>query len=273
MKTDTSNIDILVMIISATIVLIILLCFLISFIFIYKSRQARHLLEVKEIRERYDREILVTQLEIKEQTLKNISEEIHDNVGQVLSLVILNLSSIEFADLHVAARKIEHVTNLVKKAISDLRNLSKTLDSENIADVGLAQIIGFELDLIEKTGLYQVSFKVTGQERRLDPSREIVVYRIIQESINNMIKHAQASAITISLAFSTGELAIEIADNGKGFDLALLNTGDIRNSGAGIKNMKSRAGLIDAALDIKSIPSQGTRITLKIPFATQKSLY
>jgi two-component system NarL family sensor kinase len=125
-----TNYDIYVMIIGVTVVLLILICFIVSFLFIYKNRQVRHQMEVKGIQEKYNQEILKTQLEIKEQTLKNISEEIHDNVGQVLSLAVVNLSAIDFNDVSKAESRVESISVLVKKAVSDLRNLSKTLDNE-----------------------------------------------------------------------------------------------------------------------------------------------
>ena len=109
------NTDIIILIISATVALLILLTFIIVFMFIYKNRQARNDLVLKGVEEKYNQEILKTQLEIREQTLKNISEEIHDNMGQVLSLVVLNLSSVEFEDPPAAASKVERSTHLVKK--------------------------------------------------------------------------------------------------------------------------------------------------------------
>ncbi len=109
---------------------------------------------------------------------------------------------------------------------------------------------------------YRTSYTQTGPERRLDASREIVAYRIVQESLNNIIKHAVATAVEIGLAFSDQQLVIEVADNGRGFDPA--NAGN----GAGTKNMKSRAQLINAELAISSDPSAGTRIRLTLPLVT-----
>jgi len=272
----TNNGDIILIIVSSTIVLLILLVFIIIFLFIYKKRQAMSRLEIKGITERYNHEILRTQLEIQEQTLKNISQEIHDNMGQVLSLVVLNLSSVECGDPIVAGAKIESSTNLVKKVIRDLRNLSRTLDADNMAKVGLPAIIRHELEMLDKTGAYRTSYTQTGPERRLDASREIVAYRIVQESLNNIIKHALATAVEIGLAFSDQQLVIEVADNGRGFDLADAGSATLQangsgmppSNGAGIKNMKSRAQLINAELAISSVPSTGTRIRLTLPLAT-----
>ncbi len=265
-----SNNDIFVMIISVTVVLLILLAFIVSFLFIYKHRQVRHKAEMDTVKEQYNQEILKTQLEIKEQTLKNISEEIHDNVGQVLSLVILSLSAIELSDQAKAAGKIENSIKLVEKVVKDLRNLSKTMDAENIADLGLAAIVRFELELLEKTNVYNTSFKLLGLEKRLNVSREVVLYRIIQESLNNIIKHAKARNIGVAMNFSETSLGIEITDDGQGFDVTDTGEKNIHKIGAGIKNMKKRANLIGGNFDIRSIPFAGTTITITIPYDSEK---
>jgi two-component system, NarL family, sensor kinase len=255
------------MIISVTIVLLILLIFIVSFMFIYKNRQQRHRVEMESVKEKYNQEILKTQLEIKEQTLKNISEEIHDNVGQVLSLVVLNLSAIELSDTAKAAVKIENTTKLVEKVVADLRNLSKTMDAEIIANKGLTAVIRFELELLEKTGVYKTSFEISGEEKRLMGPQEIVVYRIIQESLNNIIKHAKAAFIRIMLNFSETQLNIQITDDGKGFNIADTEMENIYRSGSGIKNMRKRATLIGGTFGIKSVPSSGTTILIAIPYS------
>lgn len=268
MTRMNSSYDIYIMIIGVTVVLLILICFIVAFLFIYKNRQVHHHMEMKSIQEKYDQEILKTQLEIKEQTLKNISEEIHDNVGQLLSLAVLNLSAINFNDVARAESRVENISQLVKKAVTDLRNLSKTLDHEYTSTMGLCAITRFELEMLEKTGLYQTSFRTTGPERRLDASKEIILYRIIQESLNNMMKHSNASEVSISMDFGDDRLDIEIKDNGRGFDPAELEK-DVSRKGLGLKNIAKRAQLIHAALDIKAVPSQGTAILLTVPFTSE----
>ncbi|MFT3675147.1 MAG: sensor histidine kinase [Chitinophagaceae bacterium] len=262
----TNDKDILLMIVSVTAVLLIMVIFIVSFLLIYKNRQLKHQAELASVQEKFNQEILKTQLEIKEQTLKNISEEIHDNVGQVLSLAVLSLSALELHDPDKAAIKIEHITRHVEKAVSDLRNLSKTLDAENIAQMGLATVVRFEMELVEKTGLYHTSFNILGEEQRLNPDKEIILYRIIQESLNNIIKHAGATHIRITLNFGYSHLDIEITDDGRGFDLAKNTEGDMYKKGAGIKNMSRRARLIGASFDIQSAAG-GTTVFLNIPYS------
>jgi len=262
----SNSADIYVMIIGATIVLLVLLSFIVWFVLLYKDHQHRHWKEMQIVKEQYNQEILKAQLEIKEQTLRNISGELHDNFGQVLSLVILSLSSIDLEDRVKAAAKVEDVTQLVEQVVRDFRNLSKSLDAENISKVGLPAIIRFELDLLEKTGVYAIFFQVNGPVKPLDHSSEIIVFRIVQEALNNIMKHSRASAIRILLTYSTDELDIEIADDGRGFDLAGIDGKDLSQTGSGLYNMRKRSELIRATLDIQSSPEHGTRLGMKIPF-------
>lgn len=253
------------MILGVTAVLLTLLAFIVSFLFLYKNRQQQYRRNMDAATEHFNQEILKAQLEIKEQTLKNVSQEIHDNVGQVLSLAVLHLSAVDVTDTAGATDKIENVTGLVQKAVADLRNLSKTMDADNITVVGLAAMIRFELDLLEKTTVYTTSLEITGEEQRLDVRRELILYRIVQESFSNVMKHAKASAIMVRLDYSTEVLALRISDNGRGFDTAVLYNARIDQRGAGIKNMHSRAVLIGAEFGIQSSAS-GTDVCILIKY-------
>ncbi len=139
------------------------------------------------------------------------------------------------------------------------------MDYENIGLLGFCASTRFELELLEKTGLYKTSFKIHGSETRLDTSKEIILYRILQESLNNIIKHASATAIEIIMTFSVDQLILQIKDNGKGFDLLSLEKENVLDKGAGIKNITKRAQLIQASLEIKPMPSYGTTILLIVP--------
>jgi len=120
------------------------------------------------------------------------------------------------------------------------------------------------LDLLDKSGLYRTFFDCQGQEYRLEPSRETVVYRIVQESLNNVLKHARASEVRIVVAFGPDNLRIGISDNGMGFDV-MQQGGD----GAGLKNMKKRIALIGGSLNIASEAGAGTRLDLIVPVKTK----
>ncbi|MFZ6014330.1 MAG: sensor histidine kinase, partial [Bacteroidota bacterium] len=204
-----------------------------------------------------------TRLEIKEQTLKNISLDIHDNVGQILSLANLSLSSLDLKQDDPLKDKIENVMALISKSIHDLRNLSKTLDPDNIAKEGLSACVQFELSLLEKMGVFVTRFHSNGREPVLDSSKKLLIYRIVQEAINNIIKHAKATEVDISISCDKN-LSIHIQDNGIGFD-QLQTSSKIRSSGAGLQNMAYRARLMKGNLFVDSAPHQGTKLNLEIP--------
>lgn len=256
---EADQIDIYSFLVAGTLILLLLFCFIVVFLFLYKNRQQKHRYELRAMEDRYGKEILLAQLEIREQTLKYISEELHDNLGQVLSLVALHLSTLELEVSPAGIPKVGLIADLVHKAVADLRNLSRSLDADKIGQEGLVEVIRFELDILGKSGRYQVAFRIQGEQRRMDPAREIVLFRIVQEVLNNFIKHARATVLEVSVVFSEQDLTLILADNGVGFDPGAVGTG-----GAGLSNMRHRAALIGAGLRVSSAPGQGTRTTINL---------
>ena len=116
------------------------------------QKQNDMLLNEQKIKSDFQQTLLQTQLEIQEQTLKTISEEIHDNIGQALSLAKLKLNTVDFTKQEQLIEKITDSKNLVSKAIQDLRDLSRSLNTDNIAAMGLIRAIEYELELFRKSG-------------------------------------------------------------------------------------------------------------------------
>ncbi len=211
------------------------------------------------MKNRFERTLLKTQLEIQEQAFAYISQEIHDNIGQILSLVRLNLNT--FGSV-VSEEKLNQTDDLLGKAIKDLRDLSHNLQKNRIHDIGIVESIRQLLLSIEKTGQYKTSFQASDNFHILDPNTDIILYRMIQEIINNIIKHASATFIDIEIKSEAEMTVLRIGDNGIGFDISMLKLQD--RSGIGLQNIINRAKTIDAVVDVKSEPGNGTTITLFI---------
>jgi signal transduction histidine kinase len=235
-------------------------------IFAYQKRYYRHLREKEHLQAQFSQELLHTQLEIQEQTLKNIAQEIHDNIGQVLSLAKLNLNRMDINKQQDLEEKIKDSKNLVSKAIQDLRDLSKTLNTDNIAAIGLIKAIEYELGMIRKTGSHKTSLLIGGQVTRLDAHKELILFRIVQEVLNNILKHAGAKEITIQADYKSESFQLVIKDDGNGFDLAPLNNPDNNDTGLGIRNMHNRARMIGADFSIQSALGSGTEVKMILPF-------
>ena len=258
--------EIIITLIAGTITFLLLGALMISFLFLYRRRHRRHLQEKEQLRLSYERELLKSQLEIQEQTFKNISQEIHDNIGQVLSLAKLNLATMDIAQPAGLEQKIGDSKKLVSQAIYDLRNLSHGLSTDYIADRGLVRAIEHELEMIKKSGVYETVFLMEGSSYPLDKQNELILYRIIQETLNNIIKHAASQKIIIHLHYRPEELTLSIIDNGKGFDLTPLTNNS--SFGLGIKNMHNRARLIGAGFQISSTLDEGTSVSISVPVGT-----
>src|SRR5688572_22655070 len=251
-----------------TIIFLVLAVLFILFLVISLQKRNRMIREKKQLQVDFKQELLRTQLEIQEQTLKNISQEIHDNIGQGLTLAKLNLSLMNTNEPQGLASKIEDSKKLVAKAINALRDIAKGLNSDNIVAIGPVRAIEYELKMIEKTGSYKTSLELSGDVQKLTPQQELILFRIVQELLNNIIKHANGQHILIKAIYSTELLQLLIKDDGDGFNPENLEHDNGTQSGLGIRNMNSRAKLIGAEFIMNSIKGNGTEVKLLIPIQT-----
>ncbi len=237
------------------------------FVFFYSrvmERQNSMLLKEQKLRNEYDETILKTQLEIQEQTLKTISEEIHDNIGQALSLAKLKLNTLKYDQPDLLVEKINDSRELVSKAIRDLRDLSRSLNTDSIASMGLVRALEQELDIFRKSG-FQTTLYTEGEIQKMEPQKELILFRIVQESLNNIIKHADARTIRVTALYTEHELDLQVEDDGKGAASGQLDMDENSFKSLGLRNMHNRAKMIGGGFSIHSVPGNGTIIKLNIP--------
>lgn len=240
-------------------VLILVAMFIVSFMLLYTKKHNHYLMEKKEMQSQFQQELLRTQMEIQEQTFKTISQEIHDNIGQMLSLAKMNLSKFEMDREH-SDEAVLNAKELVSHAVSSLRDLSKTLNTDTIDTIGLMKSIELELQLVEKTTGVKTAIEINGMPQKLEPQKELILFRIVQESLHNSIKHASPESLHVHASFEDSILQLSICDDGAGFIYPNSN-----ENGSGLRNMQSRSKLIDAEWMLESTPGQGTKVHLSIP--------
>ncbi len=239
---------------------------IISFILIYRYRTDReekkqYQREKEELKNNFEKLMLQSKYEIQEQTLKNISQEIHDNIGQVLSLAKLNISKLKLYDKAQWDSSIEDSSDLLNKAIVDLRDLSKSLNTDYILQKGLIRSLEYELELLRKIAGIQADLIIAGNEYKIEPQKELVIFRICQEAFNNIIKHANATFVSVKITYAK-ELLISIQDNGKGFN----NETNIKSNGSngqGLMNLQRRSQLLGGSCEIHS-NNQGTEVRITL---------
>lgn len=231
---------------------------IIILVLVYQKKQSRYIQEKAAIKAAFEKEILEAQLEMQELTMKNIAQEIHDNIGQTLSLAKLHLNTIKTENATDLPEKIVNTKGLVSKALLDLRSLSKTLHTEAVLANGLKEAVETELRQIEKAGVFQTTLTVSGMPIVIDSQKELILFRAVQEALNNAIKHSGADTIEVHLQYTPTGLLVAVKDNGKGFEA------ETPDKGSGLRNMRNRAKLIGGTMQIGSL-QPGTEIRLNLP--------
>ena len=239
----------------------LLVLFAILFLITSYKRKQNHKEQLNKLTYQKHQAILQTQIEIQEQTLKNISQEIHDNIGQVLTLAKLNLNTLPATANAASQIKIDDTRQLITKALRDLRDLSRSMHGDKIAELGLQQAIADELKILQNSGQFTTRLQVAGDTYKLEPQKEMVIFRMVQESLNNAIKHSRAKNIEVSLQYTPAVFNLCIADDGMGFNPVTLQSAE---TGIGLKNMLNRATLIGANFLIDSNANHGTTITIAL---------
>ncbi len=247
-------------------VITILFLLLLGFFFFlvvayYNGRKKRFIEEKLLLQTQFNEQLLKSQLEIQDSIFNNISQEVHDNVGQTLSLAKVQMSILEQSAEFKPALIADAKEN-IGKALSDLRNISKSLSTDWIKRTSLPEMIQHELNRIIRTGVLDCHFNHEGDENAIDDQKKLILFRIIQESLQNIIKHAGASITEIRLEYQQQGICITIQDNGCGFDTETIPS----QNGLGLQNIMNRARLVGGEAAINSSSGKGTTIVVRSPY-------
>ena len=239
----------------SVLILLVLVVVIIVLFTIFVKRKNKLLEEQAKTRENFEKELAESQIEIREEILRNISWELHDNIGQLMTLAKIQVQSAQDD-----SKNIEEAAETIGTALNELRTLSKVISPEALKSLTLPQAVEMEIARFNRLKFITSTFEVEGIPKKLDSKKEIILFRILQEFFTNTIKHSKASNLKVVFHYSGNRLQIFAEDDGIGFS----DSSDF--SGIGIKNMKSRAQLIHAKLDISSTQNQGTSLRLEYLF-------
>lgn len=256
--------DIAVFLIVVTAIILLMVAFIITMLYLYTKRQSHFNSEITQVKIDHARTLMSTQLEIQEQTFQNVSREIHDNISLSLTLCKLNLNTLNLNNKDECIKKVTSSIDLLGKAIADLSDISKSLNSDLIQQQGLLKVVEKEMHKIRQIGILNIEWNFLGSPIYMDSQKELIIFRIIQEALNNIIKHSNATYAKLELNYLTSKLVIKISDNGKGFNIHNVGTSEH----AGLKNMRARAMMLNGFMDVKSFPGAATTLLFTIPFET-----
>lgn len=257
--------ELYVVFVSTTVFLVFLVGFIIYFIVLYQKRQVQNKAEREGLEANFKQEFLKARLEMQEQTFAHVSRELHDNVNQVLSFVKLNLAMINDVP-EPQQTKLNENRDLIAQVITDLRDLSKSLSFEHITKQGLVKTIENEVNKLNKSGLIEANLIIKGDIYPLGEQRELVLFRILQEVVNNTTKHSGATHLNICLEYIPESFNLTIGDDGVGFSASSLD----HSRGSGLMNIEHRAAVIGAVAKIDSSPGKGCTVNVNLNLLQQK---
>lgn len=232
----------------------------ITFVVQYKNkrRENQALLEKQQIL--HQKELLATEIEIQSQTMQHIGREIHDNVGQKLTLASLYTQQLAYENKAPGSNeKIENIGEIINQSLKELRHLSKSLTDNTIENGSITDILRGEFAKIEALKKYKVNVEITDEELILPYQIKSVILRVTQEFLQNSFKYSNGKTISILMTKMDNELKIVLSDDGVGFDLE--NT---KEKGIGLINMKKRVELIGGRYFLQSTLNEGTTLTIQI---------
>jgi signal transduction histidine kinase len=234
-------------------VLIILFSFLGALFMLHRRKLSNRMLQEEE---KYRRLLTEQMITVQEREREWIGRELHDNVGQVLTTVKLYL---ETASRQGNNPLIPQSMQLINSSITEIRNLSHQLSAPTLGTRSLIDSINALIETVAFSTKLKFEFDHTGYQERVIMSQKLAVYRILQEQLSNIIKHAEATKIWITLSQNDSNIMLTVRDNGKGFDTT------VKSNGMGINNIISRAKVFDGIVLIEAASGKGCYLEVTIP--------
>jgi len=271
----------------ATSAMLMMAGFAIIFVIYYQKKQLEQEKKLRDIESSYQKMLLETALHSEESERRRIAQDLHDDIGTMLSLTKLSLnqltkilykdsprlvSSPSDADSLSTPRAeltLNKAQSLVEETIIHVRRITRDLVPTTLDQFGLVAAIEEFIQRIGESHAPSVQFYYDGEEiPRQSPRVELALYRITQELVNNAIKHANCDEIVIDLHLAQGKIELRVTDNGKGFDPAALQA--TNKAGLGLRNIESRLSVINGLVSYRKPGTRGSRARIQIPIEPQE---
>jgi two-component system, NarL family, sensor kinase len=249
---QSSSVELFFVILSGVFLMFIMSGFIVAIVIIHRQRQVKSRHRVELMKADYEKTILNVEKEIREETLLYVSQELHDNIGQMLSLTKLVLNNPE-------PSAVLEGKKLINQIIKEVRNLSKSINKDYLKDLRFEDFLKEELDKIEKSGFCHTELIQADTLVEIpDENKKLILIRVVQECLNNAIKHASPAWIRIQLNKNGPQVELTITDDGVGFDT------NKDSKGLGLRNLQSRMAAIEGEIHVDSKIEIGTQIKIAV---------
>lgn len=205
----------------------------------------------------------------------HIARELHDEFGQLLTALQLGMETLQESlpeENREVRDQLRRLNGLAARLGRNIRKVTGTLRPAMLDDLGLAAALRGHLDqFARQSPLLKVDFAVAGEQRRLPPGIGLALYRIVQESLNNAVRHGQARRVEVRLSYATRLVELTVTDDGKGFDFEAIRQRSTHHAGIGLLGMRERATALGGELQVTSARGEGTTIRATLPLPEEET--
>lgn len=269
MQTEETTIGSLMIIV--TLVMLIMAVSIVFFILFHQRRVIKYQLNLQRLKEDQQKLLLRAAIESEEKERKRIAGDLHDEVGASLATVRLYLMQ---SGKEASIERVNATTANAKQILDDIiqkvRQISHQLSPETLKEFGLQEALGNLAQKVTASGAIQMECRSEGPIPRLSPDKELAIYRIAQELLNNTLKHAGAAHISLTLKTQAESLKFIMQDDGRGFNQQSFETLKSSPNGLGLKNIQSRADILNASINFgeRKEGQKGTRMVMEVPVSS-----
>lgn len=251
--------DLIIFIVITNLILLVFIGGIVFFMFQYRKRVVFHKQEKQLIKTKHEQDLLQQQLHIQQDTMKEIGQEIHDNIGQKLTLANIFSNQLSFESTEVSVKnKADEIAAMLNNSIEELRALSKHLVNPDMFQLPLEELLKHELLTISNTTRLNCDLEIKNDLPDFDINTKKAIFRITQEFIQNSLKHGKANQLTMKIEKKQNDYLISLKDNGIGFDVSQ------KREGIGLTNMRRRALDLKIDFEMNSVQNQGTILLLTL---------
>ena len=224
----------------------------------------KYMKKVEQEKRDMEKNMLNAIIQAEETERKRFAKDLHDGLGPILSTVKMSLSSLSRMEKDDQTKKILRNTDMITdEAIKSIREISNNLSPHILNNFGLNKAMRNFINKINYSDTIKIKFTSNFEDQRFESNTEVVLYRVLCELINNTIKHAEATLITISFEKMPGKISCHYKDNGKGFDINSLSP--TQYSGMGYSNMVTRINSLNGSFNLSSEKEKGTKASITVP--------
>jgi two-component system, NarL family, sensor kinase len=236
---------------------------IVFFVIFYQKKMLEARIKQQNMEVEFQQKMLLATLESQESERQRLAGELHDSIGAMLSTIRLSMLTLTRSET-LDKNGVQQTKKMIDDTIDSVRRISRDLMPSTLQKFGLTQALTEMCEQYTTVSGIVIPFTKTGDECELDKAKEILVFRIIQELINNAMKHAQATAINVSLTWTSNQLTVLVQDDGVGFNADEKNQS---LGGLGLFNMQNRARILNATFSYEPEWQKGTKAVLTIPLS------